>query len=122
MASSPDRRQRTTCEACGLPYYAEEGSCPYCAIAHPTDPSPDETGFVFDNGDDGDDGTDRTRCPECGLPHYADADGCPYCAFAGDTGDPAEAEPTPTERPTGDRATTDPPSGLFGRLKAALGL
>lgn len=119
MASSPDRRQRTTCEACGLPYYADAGSCPYCATADRGDAPPDESGFVFDNGVDD---TDRITCPECGLPHYADADGCPYCAFAGTSGDAPHADETPQERPTGERATTEQPSGLFGRLKAALGL
>lgn len=117
MSSSPDRRQRTTCDTCDLPYYADQESCPYCDAAGAGDP--EASGFVFGNGDEG---ADRTTCPDCGLPHYADAHGCPYCTYAGHADD-EEAAPaeTPRQRPTDDRAATDSPTGLFGRLKAALG-
>lgn len=118
MASSPDGRRRTTCGTCGLPYYADKGSCPYCAATGDGDEPVEASGFVFGNGDDG---TDRTTCSECGLPHYADVEECPYCAYAGETADESATEEIPRQRPTEDRATTERPSGIFGRLKAALG-
>ena len=117
-------RERTVCETCDLPYYADAGACPYCGA--------DESGFVFGTAEPA--GRARTTCPACGLPHYEDADGCPYCAYAGsesETDDPAtvervEPEPEPEREPepgpgTGAARDADAGGGLVARLKRALG-
>ena len=109
-------RERTVCESCELPYYADEEECPYCGT--------DQSGFVFGTAE----GTDRSRttCPDCGLPHY-DGEGCPYCAYAGSGSEPATAtaaEPVEPESEPRPESTTDPANdepGFFGRLKRALG-
>jgi len=119
MANSQAERRRTACEGCGLPFYAEKGECPYCAWADPAEPASEESGFVFGTHSVDD---RRTECPKCGLPHYEDADRCPYCEYAEATGDGESSEETPRERPTDDAAATESSPGLFGRLKAALGL
>lgn len=128
MASSHDRRPRTTCETCGLPYYADEGSCPYCGFAGAAGDPSEDSAFIFGN-DDG--GSRRTTCDECDLPHYADADECPYCGYAGRTADgPTTDDASPDgsagvesqDRSSDERAATDRPSSLFDRIKAALGL
>lgn len=66
--------ERTTCEECGLPYYVDNGACPYCGSAS-GDESPRSNARSASRS--------RATCDECGLPYYADEnDDCPYCETA----------------------------------------
>jgi hypothetical protein len=68
--SAAQARERTVCETCELPYYADGEGCPYCArttgVEAVTSEEPDEdSGFVFGSPDagettetGGDDGSD----------------------------------------------------------------
>lgn len=81
------RGERTRCEECGLPYYADENdACPYCAWASTVE-QPDSNAR--------DSRRSRTTCDDCGLPYYAENDTCPYCADAS-----REAQPSTTELET----------------------
>jgi RNA polymerase subunit RPABC4/transcription elongation factor Spt4 len=106
-------RERTVCEACELPYYADEDECPYCGT--------EESGFVFGTVETA--GRSRTTCPDCGLPRYEDADECPYCAFAasGPAVEPTRPEPIEPESAETGARTADDEDGFFGRLKRTLG-
>lgn len=108
-------RERTVCETCDLPYYADAEECPYCGT--------EESGFVF--GTAVSTGRSRTTCPDCGLPHYEEADGCPYCAAAESESEAGESATTetvePESEPAGTQRTVDDGGGLFSRLKRALG-
>lgn len=112
---------RITCTDCGLPYYEDQGDCPYCQSAEgaregataagettapepageeATDPAPvsDEAGDTATDDAAGSDGSpaaagrSRETCPECGLPYYADGGDCPYCERAGASGGGTTAE------------------------------
>lgn len=116
MASRSAGRRRTVCETCELPFYADSGTCPYCGTEESAaDTDADAGGFVFEVSET----TQRTRttCPACGLPHYDDVEACPYCERAGGTSVEADSPDGPTE----SEPSADEPSGLFGRIKRALG-
>lgn len=73
MSAEPtERGRRTTCKECGLPYYEESGTCPYCEFSSSAERS---------ESSEQSESWPRTRCDECGLPYYADEnDACPYCS------------------------------------------
>ncbi|MFW5963537.1 MAG: hypothetical protein ACOCQM_01635 [Natronomonas sp.] len=114
MARRSATRRRTVCEACGLPFYADAGACPYCGTEE-SSADGDDGGFVFEASET----TERTRttCRACGLPHYDDLEACPYCERAGRTVVETDSPDGPTESAPG----ADERSGLFGRIKRTLG-
>lgn len=77
--------ERTTCEECGLPYYVDNGACPYCGSASGGE-SPRSNARSASRS--------RATCDECGLPYYADEnDDCPYCETAAADDRSRSAEP-----------------------------
>ncbi|ADB61997.1 hypothetical protein Htur_3132 [Haloterrigena turkmenica DSM 5511] len=93
--------ERTTCEECGLPYYVDNGACPYCGSAS-GDESPRSNARSASRS--------RATCDECRLPYYADEnDDCPYCETAATDDRSRSVEPASEPEPE-PRAREGPPT------------
>lgn len=134
-----DVRERVACDDCGLPYYADVETCPYCDTGDETTSDTTESGFEFEKADDREashgERRPRIECDDCGLPYYEDAETCPYCTVEENTDTAAETvdataddshEPSTTPSADGTESTretkpweTTQPS-ILGRLTSKL--